>query len=41
MWPVRPIVTGPALIDATNAQQVKDVTIAILGEDEYYKASPY
>ena len=41
MWPVRPIVTGPALIDASNAQQVKDVTLAILGEDEYYKASPY
>ena len=41
MWPVRPIVTGPALIDASNAQQVKDVTVDILGEDEYYKASPY
>ena len=41
MWPIRPIVTGPALIDASNAQQVKDITIAILGEDEYYKASPY
>lgn len=41
MAPVGPIITGPAVVDKDNAQVFKDAVIQILGEDEYYKLSPY
>jgi simple sugar transport system substrate-binding protein len=41
MWPIQPIVTGPMVVDKNNAQVFKDAAIAIFGEDEYYKLSPF
>lgn len=41
MSPTGPIVTGPRVVDAENAQQFKDVVLAVLGEDGYYDLSPY
>ena len=41
MAPVQPIVTGPMVIDMSNAQLVKDLVVKFMGEDEYYKLSPW
>lgn len=41
MYPVAPLITGPMVVDASNVQLFKDLAIAIFGEDEYYKLSPY
>ncbi|MCB1331441.1 MAG: substrate-binding domain-containing protein [Maritimibacter sp.] len=41
MAPVSPILTGPAVVDASNAQQMKDVVMGVLGEDAYYDLSPF
>ena len=41
MAPVAPIVTGPMVIDKSNAQIVKDLVVSFMGEDEYYKLSPW
>ena len=41
MAPVAPIVTGPVVIDASNAQTFKDLGIEAFGEDGYYDLSPY
>jgi simple sugar transport system substrate-binding protein len=41
MAPVSPIITGPMVIDKSNAQMVKDLALKSLGEKEYYKLSPW
>lgn len=41
MYPVAPIITGPMVVDASNVQLFKDLAVAIFGEDEYYKLSPW
>lgn len=41
MYPTGPILTGPRVIDATNAQAVKDTVIGVMGEDGYYDLSPF
>jgi simple sugar transport system substrate-binding protein len=41
MAPTSPIVTGPAIIDKSNAEIFKKVVTAVFGEDGYKKLSPY
>jgi simple sugar transport system substrate-binding protein len=41
MAPVTPIVTGPAVIDSSNAAAIGEIVKGILGEDTYYKLSPF
>ncbi|MCO6385351.1 substrate-binding domain-containing protein [Oceanicola sp. 502str15] len=41
MAPTAPIVTGPLVVDADNAEQFKTVVMNILGEDAYYDLSPF
>jgi simple sugar transport system substrate-binding protein len=41
MAPVAPIVTGPLVVDKSNAQVFKDQALVIFGKDGYYKLSPY
>ena len=38
---IAPIITGPLVVDASNAQMFKDLALEIFGEDGYYKLSPY
>lgn len=41
MAPTAPIVVGPLVVDAGNAEQFKSVVMGILGEDTYYSLSPF
>jgi ABC-type sugar transport system substrate-binding protein len=41
MAPTGPIVTGPAVIDASNAQKYKDQVLQVFGTDGYKKLSPF
>jgi simple sugar transport system substrate-binding protein len=41
MWPVQPIVTGPMVVDKSNAQLFKDAAVSIFGETDYNKLSPF
>lgn len=41
MAPTAPIVTGPALIDSSNAESVKKQVVEVFGEEEYKKLSPF
>lgn len=41
MAPVQPIVTGPLVIDAANAQTFKDLALTAFGEDGYAELSPF
>jgi simple sugar transport system substrate-binding protein len=41
MAPVAPIITGPLVVDKSNAQQIKDMLIKFMGKDAYYKLSPW
>lgn len=41
MAPVAPLITGPMVIDKSNAQLVKDLVMKFMGEEEYYKLSPW
>jgi simple sugar transport system substrate-binding protein len=41
MGPTGPIITGPALIDKSNAQAYKDQVMAVFGKDGYAKLSPF
>ena len=39
--PIEPIITGPLVIDESNAQLVKDQIINVLGEEYYNQESPW
>ena len=41
LWPIAPIVTGPMIIDPSNGQVFKDLTIAVFGEEMYNDLSPF
>ena len=41
MWPVAPIVTGPMIIDRSNAESFKEATINVFGEEAYFDLSPF
>lgn len=41
MAPIRPIITGPAIVDASNVAIVKGLVMDALGEDGYAEASPF
>lgn len=41
MAPVAPIITGPLVIDAKNAQAFKDLAIGAFGKEGYAKLSPF
>jgi simple sugar transport system substrate-binding protein len=41
MGPTGPIITGPAVIDKSNAQAYKDQVMAVFGKDGYAKLSPF
>lgn len=41
MAPTGPIVTGPLVVDASNAPAVKEAVMRVLGEDGYYDLSPF
>ena len=41
MAPTGPIVTGPALIDKSNAQAYKDQVTTVFGKEGYNKLSPF
>ena len=41
MAPIAPVVTGPTVVDKSNAQKFKDLELEIFGKDAYYKMSPY
>lgn len=41
MAPVAPIITGPVVIDASNAQKFKDLAVATFGENGYLDLSPF
>lgn len=41
MAPLQPIITGPLVVDKSNAQMFKDQELKIFGKDGYYKLSPY
>jgi simple sugar transport system substrate-binding protein len=41
MCPIQPLITGPAVIDSSNAQKVKELAIGALGQEAYDKLSPF
>ena len=41
MTPVVPIITGPAIIDMSNVESIKETVVGVLGEDAYYGMSPF
>jgi len=41
MAPVKPIITGPAIVDASNVEIVKGLVMGALGEDVYAESSPF
>lgn len=41
MYPTSPILTGPAVVDASNVEAFKTQVINVFGEDGYYELSPF
>jgi simple sugar transport system substrate-binding protein len=41
MAPVAPMITGPYVVDKSNAQAIKDMLLKFMGKDAYYKQSPW
>lgn len=41
MAPIAPIVTGPAIVDASNVEAFKTQVLSVFGEEGYYALSPF
>jgi simple sugar transport system substrate-binding protein len=41
MAPVAPMITGPLVVDSSNVQEIKNMLLKFMGDDAYYKQSPW